>query len=94
MKRHAELVYIIENDQIDLLEPTASRYATSLGTLTNYIIKNKITDDRGILINMLDEHAKIIQNLQTKFEYDSGWWLALQHDINYAGIYKEKLLLK
>lgn len=93
-KRLAEMTYVIENNQIDLVEPTASRYATYLGNLTNYVSSNKILEKNEELTVMYDEHAKIILKLQKRFEFESGWWLALQHDINSISIYEEKLLIK
>lgn len=89
-KRLAELVYAVEND-VNSLEQTASRYSTYIGTLTNYVLANKITGEKQDLVSMFERHTRIIESLQKKFEFESGWWLAIQHDINSLGIFKDKI---
>lgn len=90
-KRLAELSFVIESNQIDSVEPTASRYATSLGTLTDFVVSNRIVDKRADLMNMFDKHSSVAAELQKRFEFESGWWLVLQHDINTINIFKEKI---
>lgn len=90
-KRIAELAYVIESNQIDLVEPTASRYSTYIGTLTDFVTKNNITAKKEDLIEMFERHQKVVGKLQEEFKFESGWWLALQHDINTARLFKEKV---
>lgn len=90
-KRLAELSYVVENDQINLVEETASRYSTYIGILTNYVVANGLTSKKSDLSAMFDKHAELIKLLQKKFKYDSGWWLAIQHDINTISLLKDKL---
>lgn len=81
-KRLAELYYSVKTDQIDLVEPTASRYNTYLGRLNEYIMANSLKDKKGEIKNLYDKHSKIIEELQKKYKWDSAWWLSLQHAIN------------
>lgn len=90
-KRLAELSYIIENNQIKFVEETASRYSTYIGTLTNFVVKNKVSSEKEELLKMFDRHIKIIEGLQRRFKFESGWWLAIQHDINSAKLFRDKI---
>lgn len=90
-KRLAELTYVIESDQIDLVEPTASRYATYSGIVSDFVINKKVTTKKEELIKTFERHEKLLLQLQSKFEHDSGWWLAIQHDINNTKSFRDKL---
>lgn len=90
-KRLAELYYVIQTSQIDSVEETASRYSTYIGTLTNFMVSKNVKEDKDSLINMFDRHIKIIEGLQKKFKFESGWWLAIQHDINSAKLFSDKI---
>lgn len=90
-KRLAELVYSLESNQIDLLEPTASRYTTYIGNLTNYMVANKVSSKKQDVTSMFERHIKVVKKLHEKVPQDSGWWIALQHDINAAADFKEKI---
>ncbi len=89
-KRLAEISYVIEKNDIDSVEPTASRYSTYIGILGNYVDTNKVSEKKNDLINMYERHIKILTELQKKFKHDSGWWLAIQNDINTIKIFIEK----
>ena len=40
---------------------------------------------------MFEKHKEILGSLRDKFEYDSAWWLSVQHDINTIDIFKDKI---
>lgn len=90
-KRLAELEWIIENKKFDFVEDASSRYATFLGKFTHYIIANKMRDQKEPVLNMLSRHKEVITKLQENFQFESGWWLLLQHDINSTQIFADKL---
>jgi len=89
-KRLAELHYAVNNN-VDLVEETASRYSSYAGRLSGHLIKNKLTDNKEEILNMYERHSQVIENLQQNFEYDSGWWLAIQHDRNVLKEFAAKL---
>ncbi|KKU10929.1 MAG: hypothetical protein UX13_C0001G0020 [Candidatus Woesebacteria bacterium GW2011_GWB1_45_5] len=89
--RLAELKYSVEDDKIDFVEETASRYSTYLGHYTNYLAKKNLTGEKDITLSMFAKHQGILSSLRDKFEYDSAWWLSIQHDINTIDILKAKL---
>lgn len=90
-KRLAELKFAVEND-IDLVEETASRYSTYAGSLTNFIVSNEIENEKKRILETFDKHSSIISSLRDKFGFESGWWLAIQHDVNTIEILREKIV--
>lgn len=90
-KRLAELVYVVENDQINSVEETASRYSTYLGILANYVETKRVVEKKEDILSTFDRHSRVVENLQKKFKYESGWWLAIAHDINSLKLFKEKI---
>lgn len=91
-KRLAELKFAATNkDQLDYVEETASRYTTYLGYLSDFIIQNKMTNRKDELLQTFSEHTQIIEELQKNYQFDSGWWLAIQHDINTLKIFSDQI---
>lgn len=80
--RLAELVYVVSVGRVDDIETTASRYNTYQLSTINFIIQNKLVSQRDNLISDLNRHKQVIEKLQENYKFESGWWLAIQHDIN------------
>lgn len=90
-KRLAELDYVIKNKQWDYIEDVTSRYSTYLGNYINFVEKNKITDNKEQLLIILNGHKDFIEKTQTRFDYGSGWWIYIEHDINVLKMSIEKI---
>lgn len=90
-KRLAELKYVVDSGQGNLIEETSSRYSSYLGRLNNYVISKKLTDKKPELLAMYNSHNQILQGLSSKFETDSGFWLLIQHDINTTKILSDQI---
>lgn len=90
-KRLAELSYAVKSNNNDLIEPTASRYSTYIGVMTQYMISSNVASKKDQIISTYARHEKILLELQSKFEHDSGWWLAIQNDINSTKDFSTKL---
>lgn len=90
-KRLAELDYVIKNKQWDYIEDVTSRYSTYLGNYINFVEKNKITGDKEQILNLLNGHKNFIEKMQTRFEFNSGWWILIEHDINVVKMSIEKI---
>ena len=90
-KRFAELKYVIDSGQGNLIEDTSSRYSTYLGRLTDLIVKNKMVDKKEETLKMFESHLPILEDLLSDQEYNSGFWLLLQHDINYLKLYVDQI---
>lgn len=90
-KRLAELKYAIQNDRGELIEELSSRYSTYLGNLTEMVIKNNMTDRKQEFLDMYDRHYQVVDQLDTRFESNSGFWLLMEHNKNYARIYSDQI---
>ena len=91
-KRLAELEYVIEGKKDwTPIEETSSRYSTYLGKFNDFFIESNLSDKKTEVLDMYVRHAKLLEELQKNFEFESGWWLLLQHDINYTKIYSDKV---
>jgi hypothetical protein len=90
-KRFAELKYVVDNNKVNLIEETAARYGAYVGRLSDYMIKKKAKARTEEVTKMYENHSKAIQILQSNFKYDSGWWLAIQHDLNILAEFSSKL---
>jgi len=89
--RLTNLKSIVEQNNLDLIEETSSRYSTYVGRYSDYIINNQIRSQKEIAIGMFNKHLETLPSLQAKYKYDSAWWLLIQHDINTLNIFKEKI---
>lgn len=90
-KRFGEIQYVIDNGHGDLIEDTTSRYSTYVGHLTEFILKNNLIDQKEKTLRMLDSHSIILEKYLLEQNYNSGFWLLIQHDINYIKIYSTQL---
>lgn len=90
-KRFAELQYIIDNGQGDLIEEASSRYATYVGKFSDYLLAKKLAEEKEEYLKILASHSPVLENLRDYFPSNSGFWLLLQHDINTVQIYSDKL---
>lgn len=80
--RLAELVYVISVSKVDDIETTASRYNTYVQSTASFIVQNNLVSQKDKTIVDLNRHRQVIEKLQENFKFESGWWLAIQHDIN------------
>lgn len=80
--RLAELVYVVSVSKVDDIETTASRYNTYELSIVNFVVQNKLVSQKEKLILDLKRHQQVIEKLQENYKFESGWWLAIQHDIN------------
>lgn len=90
-KRLAELQYVIDDGQGDLIEEVSSRYATYVGKFADDLISKKLSAENTKYLVMFESHLKILPELRDHFPSNSGWWLLLQHDINTVQIFSDKI---
>lgn len=96
-KRLAELKYLIDNNEGDLVEDSSLRYSAYIGRLTEEILKNKQsfstkeTNKKVEILTMFETHSMILNELIQKMEANSGFWLLLKHNINYVQIYSDQI---
>lgn len=86
-KRLAELVWAAD-ENINMVEETTSRYSTYAGHYVNFINSKDVESEKEMVPAVFDKHKEVLAEKQKKFEYDSAWWLSIQHDINTLDILK------
>lgn len=89
-KRLAELEYVVNKEDHDNVEITASRYATYISNLTNYAEANQVKEEKEDLVKLFERHALAVSSFRDKYKFESGWWLAIQHDVNLANQFHDK----
>ena len=87
----AELQYVVSSDNWDPIEETSSRYSTYLGRLTQYAVSHRMVSKKDELLKMYSLHEQILEDLLKNFEYNSGFWLLISHDINANRIYQNQI---
>lgn len=90
-KRFGEIQYVIDNGHGDLIEETTSRYSTYAGYLAEFIVKNNLIDQKEKTLNIFDSHSIILEKYLLEQNYNSGFWLLIQHDVNYLKIYSSQI---
>lgn len=90
-KRLAELKYVVDSKEWTPVEETSSRYATYLGKFTTFVAKSNLKDKKEEILSIYERHSKVLEELQKNFEFESGWWLLLQHDINSTEIFSRQI---
>lgn len=90
-KRFAELKYVIDDGQGNMIEETSSRYSTYLGRLTDRIVRNKMVDKKEEVLKIFESQLPVLEELLSRQEYNSGFWLLLQHDVNYLKLYIDQI---
>ncbi len=93
-KRLAELQYVIDSQKYDLIEPVSSRYTTYTNLLVEMIVKNKLASEKDTVIDMSKRHIEVVLKLESKFKHDSGWWLALQWNVDNLNSIPQRLKFK
>lgn len=91
-KRFGELQYVLDNQLGYFFEETTSRYSTYVGRLTNQIVKDRLVNKKEEVLKMYASHSVILEQYASEQEYDSAFWLLLQHDINYLKLYSDQVI--
>jgi membrane protein YqaA with SNARE-associated domain len=78
----AEVKYVVSKKHFDYLEETTSRYSTTAGKYTNYLIKHKLKDKKQSTLDQFTSHQGLIKRFEESVESGSGLWMLLEHDYN------------
>ncbi len=90
-KRLAEVNFVMETEQGDMIEETTTRYNAYLGNLSDYLIKNKVISKKESTLAIFEKDTKVFEKLHMQVPVDSGFWILIQHNINSIKIFKEKI---
>lgn len=91
--RLEELSNSVKDKKYDYVLPSASRYSTLAGEMTDLIISSNLTAKINPVKNQFATHAKILQDLYTMYpkNIDSVEYKYIEDDINYLKLYMDKL---
>ncbi len=90
-----ELNAVVRGKNYNYVLPSASRYSTLAGQITEYIIANNMKDKVAPTKKMFEDHYKTLVDLYVLYPKNdpenNHEWKYIQDDYNYLKIYIEKL---
>lgn len=92
--RLEELKNVVNNKSYDYVLPSASRYSTLAGQITDFVISNNLKEKPERIKNQFLSHKKFLQNIYVIYPKnipDNEEWKYIQDDYNYLNIYLDKL---
>lgn len=91
--RLEELRQQVNAKNYDYILPSASRYSTLAGQITDLIIENNMTDKIDPIKQTFLKHQKLLNDLYVIYpkNTDNWEWKYIQDDYNYLKLYLDKL---
>ncbi len=91
--RLEELSSQVNRKSYGYILPSAQRYSTLAGEITETVISNNMKDQIPSIINQFNDHKKVLQDLYVIYpkNTDNWEWKYIQDDINYLDLYLDKL---
>ncbi|MBI2086361.1 hypothetical protein HYT74_03405 [Candidatus Daviesbacteria bacterium] len=91
--RLQELQSQVNNKSYGYILPSASRYSTLAGQITELVVANNMKDKVGVLISQFERHKKVLDELYVIYpkNTDNMEYKYIQDDFNYLGLYLDQL---
>lgn len=91
--RLEELSSQVKRKSYGYILPSAQRYSTLAGEITETVISSNMKDQIPSIINQFNDHKKVLQNLYVIYpkNTDNWEWKYIQDDMNYLDLYLDKL---
>lgn len=91
--RLEELQNVFKNKSYGYILPSASRYSTLAGQITDLVLANNLTVNAEVIKNQFLSHQKILDMLYIAYpkNTDNEEYKYIQDDFNYLGLYLDKL---
>ena len=90
-KRLAEIAYVVDNKLLSYTETSTGRYSATAGKLTEYLRKNKLSDEVDSMKLIFDSHEPSLKKARDEFSADRSEYRLFQYDIDYLNTYKKQL---
>lgn len=90
-KRMSELAYSVEDNKLDYMEATTSRYSSYLGTTSTFVLNNNLTVYKNPLLELLARHKAYLESINDRFPANSAYWLLIRQDLDTIRIFTDKL---
>lgn len=91
--RLRELQSLVNNKKYDYVLPSASRYSTLAGQITDLIVENNLTDEAENAKRQFLSHRKTLDEIYVIYpkNTDNVEYKYIQDDYNYLNLYLDKL---
>lgn len=91
--RLQELQSQVNNKSYGYILPSASRYSTLAGQITELIVANNMKDKVDVLKSQFERHKKVLDDLYVIYpkNTDNMEYKYIQDDFNYLGLYLDQL---
>lgn len=91
--RLEELSNVVKNKNYDYVLPSASRYSTTAGQITELIIANNLRDKVEDTKNQFLAQLQVLQEIYVIYpkNFDNEEYKYIEDDINYLNLYLDKL---
>lgn len=91
--RLQELETQVKNQSYGYILPSATRYSTLAGQITEMVLANNMTDKVGSIKEQFNNHIKVLEEVYYIYpkNTDNEEYKYIEDDINYLKIYLDKL---
>jgi hypothetical protein len=91
--RLEELSNQVNSESYDYILPSAQRYSTLAGQITELVISNNMKDEVKNIKEQFSDHLKTLNSIYVKYpkNTDNKEYKYIEDDINYLKIYSDKL---
>lgn len=91
--RLQELQSQVNNKSYGYILPSASRYSTLAGQITDLVVANNMKDKVDVLKSQFERHKKVLDDLYVIYpkNTDNMEYKYIQDDFNYLGLYLDQL---
>lgn len=91
--RLGELSSVVKSKNYNYVLPSASRYSTLAGQMTELLISNNLNGYSDSIKNQFLNHQKVLYDIYVLYpkNFDDEEYKYIEDDINYLKIYLEKL---
>lgn len=89
--RLGEIDYVFNDDRLDRLEETTSRYSTYLANIDKFIEDKKLFLKKDELKKILIRQRPYLEFRRDSLEYGSGLWMLASHAVNSNKITEERI---
>lgn len=92
-RRLEELDSQVRRQSYGYILPSALRYSSTAGQITELIISQNMKDKVASQIEKFNNHQQVLQKIYVLYpkNTDNWEWKYIQDDVNYLGIYRDQL---
>lgn len=89
--RLSELNYVVDNKMIGEVQTSSQRFAYFVGKLTDLVSASNNDQTKKKFFAEFDKYQSYLTKIRDSYEYNTSYWMLIEHSINSLKLYKEKL---